>query len=103
MPNEVRMYVNVRTWIRLILVGVCENLSFMCFVQGTLPSLKTPCQAPKSLKPEHEDLEPTYDAALSLINKLTSVWMLLKHVVVIHIPSKTGVKWISVCLPAKQS
>lgn len=58
MPNEVHMYVNVRTWIRLI--GVCENLSFMCFVQGTLPSLKTPCQAPKSLKPEHEDLEPTY-------------------------------------------
>ena len=94
------MYVNVRTWIRLI--GVRENLSFMCFVQGTLPSLKTPCQAPKSLKPEHEDLGPTYDAALNLKNKLTSVWMLLKHVV-IYIPSKTGVKWISVCLPAKQS
>ena len=75
----------------------------MCFVQGTLPSLKIPCQAPKSLKPEHEDLEPTHDAALSLINKLTSVWMLLKHVVVIHIPSKTGVKWINVCLPAKRS
>ena len=101
LPNEVRMYVNVRTWIRLI--GVCENLRFMCFVQGTLPSRKIPCQAPKSLKPEYEDLEPTHDAALSLINKLTSVWMLVKHVVVIHIPSKTVVKWINVCFPAKQS